>query len=68
MWTVHAGNVGVVLKDVAKLTFDQLDHFGIPYDEIYFGKPHADVYIDGKSVNPTTEFAQTLGRSESWQD
>ena len=58
---IHSGNVGVVLKDIAKLTFDQLDEFGIPYDEIYFGKPHADVYIDGKSVNPTTEFAKTLG-------
>jgi capsule biosynthesis phosphatase len=58
---IHSGNVGMVLKDIAKLTFDQLDEFGIPYDEIYFGKPHADVYIDGKSVNPTTEFAKTLG-------
>lgn len=52
-----------MLKDVAKVTFDQLDEFGIPYDEIHFGKPHADVYIDGKSVNPTTEFAKTLGTS-----
>ena len=50
-----------MLKDIAKVTFDQLDEFGIPYDEIHFGKPHADVYIDGKSVNPTTEFAKTLG-------
>jgi capsule biosynthesis phosphatase len=58
---IHRDNVGMVLKDIAKLTFDQLDEFGIPYDEIYFGKPHADVYIDGKSVNPTTEFAKTLG-------
>ena len=49
-----------MLKDIAKVTFDQLDEFGIPYDEIHFGKPHADVYIDGKSVNPTTEFAKTL--------
>ena len=57
----HNGNVGMVLKDIAKVTFDQLDEFEIPYDEIYFGKPHADVYIDGKSVNPTTEFAKTLG-------
>ena len=56
-----AGNVGMVMKDIAKTTFDQLDELGIPYDEIHFGKPHADVYIDGKSVNPTTEFAKTLG-------
>ena len=45
----HEGNVGKILADVAKITFETLDNFGIPYDEVYFGKPIADYYIDDKS-------------------
>ena len=40
------GNCGRALADVGKLTFEQLEAFGIPYDEVVFGKPHADVYVD----------------------
>jgi len=32
--------------NIGKITFDTLEKFDIPYDEIYFGKPHADIYID----------------------
>lgn len=48
----HKGNVGKVLKDIAMVTFDTLEKFNIPYDEIYFGKPIADIYIDDKALNP----------------
>ena len=46
----HVGNVGAVTKDIARITLDTLDTFEIPYDEIYFGKPYADFYIDDKAV------------------
>lgn len=39
-------NVGLVMARQGKTLFDWLAKFEIPYDEIWFGKPHADVYID----------------------
>ena len=32
----------------AELTIKQLEHWGFVYDEIYFGKPSADLYVDDK--------------------
>ena len=40
------GNTGLVMARVARLTLEWLDRNGIVYDEIHFGKPWADVYID----------------------
>ncbi len=40
------GNVGLVVARVGGLTLDWLKRHEVPYDEIYFGKPWADVYID----------------------
>lgn len=51
MMNTHEGNVGKVIKNVAKLTLDQLDFWGFEYDEIYFGKPNADIYIDDKALH-----------------
>jgi capsule biosynthesis phosphatase len=42
------GNEGKVLVLGAKLLFDWLAKWEIPYDEVYFGKPHADLFIDDK--------------------
>ncbi len=39
-------NLGSVLAKQGKVTLDWLDKHDIEYDEIYFGKPYADVYID----------------------
>jgi capsule biosynthesis phosphatase len=47
----HNGNNGKLLKDIGKITFDTLDKFNINYDEIYFGKPQADIYIDDLAYN-----------------
>lgn len=44
------GNEGRVLVMGAKLLFDWLEKWEIPYDEVYFGKPHADLFIDDKGV------------------
>lgn len=40
------GNVGLVVARVGGTTLDWLKRHDVPYDEIYFGKPWADVYID----------------------
>jgi hypothetical protein len=47
----HNGNIGKINADIGKITFDTLEKFNIPYDEIYFGKPHADFYIDDLAIN-----------------
>jgi capsule biosynthesis phosphatase len=51
------GNVGMVMARLGKTTLDWLSRHGIEYDEIHFGKPHAQVYLDDNAV-----------RFESWQD
>lgn len=43
-------NVGKVLKSVGKVTLDWLEKYGIEYDEIFFGKPNADITIDDRSI------------------
>ena len=40
------GNVGLVIARQGKITLDWLEKHGVEYDELHFGKPHADVYID----------------------
>jgi capsule biosynthesis phosphatase len=40
------GDQGKVVAKIGKATLDWLQENDIPYDEIYFGKPYADVYID----------------------
>ena len=42
----HKSNKGRLLKDVGKITLDWLEKYNVEYDEIYFGKPWANVYID----------------------
>jgi capsule biosynthesis phosphatase len=48
----HGSNVGKVIKDIAMVTFQNLEKFNIHYDEIIFGKPIADIYIDDRALNP----------------
>ena len=42
-------NLGRVMKNVGKVTLDWLERHGIEYDEIYFGKPNAEVYLDDRA-------------------
>lgn len=48
----HQNNVGKVIKDIALITINTLEKFNIPYDELLFGKPIADIYIDDRAINP----------------
>ena len=57
----HNGNVGRVIGDIGKITLDQLERFNIPYDEIYFGKPQADFYIDDLGVSAFDNLEKELG-------
>ena len=45
----------------SKLTFDLLDKFDIPYDEIHFGKPEADFYIDDLAINSYEDLEKQTG-------
>ena len=48
----HNNNIGKVIKDIALITIQTLDKYNIEYDELLFGKPIADIYIDDKALNP----------------
>ena len=47
----YQGNTGKVVKNLGKLTLEQLNAWGVEYDEIVFGKPSADFYIDDKAIS-----------------
>ena len=51
----HKSNIGAVIKDIGRITFDTLEKFDIPYDELIFGKPIGDIYIDDRAYNPYDE-------------
>lgn len=57
----HNGNIGKINADIGKVTFETLEKFNIPYDEIYFGKPYADVYIDDLALNCFDDIEKELG-------
>ena len=61
----HKGNIGGIIADVGKITLDTLEKFNIPYDEILFGKPHADFYIDDLAVNAFHQIDKILGFIDS---
>lgn len=48
-------NVGLVVARQGKTLFDWLERHAVPFDEVWFGKPHADIYIDDNAL-----------RFESW--
>jgi capsule biosynthesis phosphatase len=48
------GNVGQVIARQGKTLFQWLEKHDVPFDEIWFGKPHADVYIDDNAYRFTT--------------
>lgn len=50
------GNVRKVIARQGATTLEWLARHGVEYDEIHFGKPFADIYIDDNSL-----------RFESWE-
>ena len=57
----HNGNIGGLMADIGKITFESLDKFDIPYDEIYFGKPYADFYIDDNAISAFDDMEKEMG-------
>jgi hypothetical protein len=57
----HHGNVGSVLADIGPKTFAQLAKYEIPYHDIHFGKPYADVYVDDLAVNANLDTMREIG-------
>jgi capsule biosynthesis phosphatase len=47
-------NIGAVVAKQGLTTLNWLKLHGFEYDEIYFGKPWADVYVDDNAVKFTT--------------
>ena len=60
------GDVTKVIEKIGKITEEWLDKWNVPYDELVFGKPYADIYIDDLGVEFST--SEKLGeRLESIQ-
>lgn len=57
----HKGNVKKVIKEIKKITINQLKKFDIPYDELIFGKPYAHYYIDDLAINAYENLQYKLG-------
>ena len=47
--------------NIGKITFETLEKYEIPFDEIYFGKPNADFYIDSRNINSYNNLERELG-------
>tara|TARA_B100001029_G_scaffold179889_1_gene192190 strand:+ start:12716 stop:13069 length:354 start_codon:yes stop_codon:yes gene_type:complete len=45
----YNNNIGKVIANQSKIVIDWLDEHNVPYDELHFGKPVADFYIDDKA-------------------
>lgn len=48
------GDAALAVERIGAVTLDWLARHGVPYDEIHFGKPWADVYIDDNAVRFTS--------------
>uniref|UniRef100_A0A6C0B873 Nucleotidyl transferase domain-containing protein n=1 Tax=viral metagenome TaxID=1070528 RepID=A0A6C0B873_9ZZZZ len=57
----HNHNIGKVIKDIALNTIQKLEEFDIEYDELIFGKPLADIYIDDRAINPYSNSSSYFG-------
>jgi capsule biosynthesis phosphatase len=46
------GDVGEVVRRIGEITERYLREHDIPYHEIIYGKPYADIYVDDRAMNP----------------
>ena len=46
-------NLGKVVQNIGKVTLDWLEKYDVEYDEIYFGKPNAQIYLDDRAFRFT---------------
>ena len=57
-------NVGLVIATQGQVTLEWLRIHGFIYDEIYFGKPYADAYIDDLALR-FNSWEYILGKLEN---
>lgn len=48
----NKGNVAAVCDEVGQLTVDWLTKHGVRYNDLVFGKPYGDYYVDDKAIRP----------------
>jgi histidinol phosphatase-like enzyme len=58
IFTARGTRTGVDWKE---FTLKQLKEWGIKYHDLILGKPHADIFIDDKSISPD-DFCHNLTR------
>lgn len=51
-------------KKIKKITKKQLDEWGAKYDDLIFGKPEADAYIDNRGINASDFFSAFQNKME----
>ena len=61
------GSVSKAIALVGALTFSQLAEWGFEYDELLFGKPAADCYVDDKAIR-LVSYAQVLEDMQTLND
>lgn len=49
----YNNNLGQIIANQTPVVLDWLKKYDIPYDELLFGKPHADFFVDDKGVKFT---------------
>jgi hypothetical protein len=57
----RCNGVDSAIAEVGYRTFSMLRKLDIPHHEVHFGKPHADVYIDSRSLNGQADVERDLG-------
>ncbi|UJR24170.1 hypothetical protein I4U23_027136 [Adineta vaga] len=57
----HQGNIGAVIADIGHITLNTLQKFQIPYHELFFGKPYADIYIDDSAIHALIDTTKEIG-------
>jgi capsule biosynthesis phosphatase len=60
------GDIEKVIENISDITKKTLKDFNIKYDELIFGKPYADYYIDDLAINSTNDVRQQLGLFENY--
>lgn len=49
----HNNNLGKIIAKQGPIVIEWLKKYDIPYDELLFGKPNADYFIDDKGISFT---------------
>jgi capsule biosynthesis phosphatase len=57
----HKGDIDKVINDIKFVTIKTLEILDIPYDELYFGKPYANYYIDDLAIKSYDDLDKELG-------